>query len=74
VEVREYVDCQPPRRILPHAFKDCVAQVIEQDPAKTRTGIGRDKADGEADASLKPRLHPVNRGGINKAHADLNRL
>jgi len=74
MQVSEGGDREFARRILPDAFENNIAQIVEQHPGKARAGIGDDQPDGQRDAFLHPRRHTVDRRAIDEAHRQLHRL
>ena len=74
VEVSEDRDREVAGRILADAFEHRVAQIVEQDAGEPRACVSRDQPDGERHGGLHPRLHPVDRGGVDEAHRQLHRF
>ena len=74
VEVRENIDRQPTRRVLTYLFEHYIAQIIEQHTGKPCASIGRNQGNRERGSRFQAWLHPVDGGGINKAHAQLDAL
>ena len=70
----EHIFGQAAGGFLPYAFKDYVAQIVEQDTAKTRTGISGYERNRDSDAVFHAGNHAVDGLAINPRHAQLNKL
>ena len=74
MQMAEHIFGQTARGLLPDAFKHNVAQIVEQDAAKTRTRISGHKRNRDCDTVFHAGNHAVDGLAIDPCHAQLNKL
>ena len=70
----EHIFGQAAGGFLPDAFKDNVAQIVEQDAAKTCAGISGHERNRDSNAVFHAGNHAVDGLAIDPCHAQLNEL
>ena len=74
MQMAEHIFGQAAGGFLSDALKNNVAQIVEQDAAKTRTGISGHERNRDCDAVFHAGNHAVDGLAINPRHAQLNKL